>query len=224
MIQMSWGLPSSKRQADCLSKTRLGAFNVDDKYVGSTEEEPFTTERKQELQKDGYFINSVRVQLGRGESTFLKAKESLRSWRHFQLEWSSVDPGTPVEIERRFLVRVNELFLTWLLQPLQIMYVHDNSSIKRSQALIQKGPRSNFHEKAQGYFAFGSATLKGHLLAGEERFSVKWEEDDSVWYEIFSFSKPAVLLSMATYPYVRWKQRLFAKQSSNAMVVAVSSS
>lgn len=225
MISISWGLPTSKQQADCLSKTRSGAFNVDEKYVGSTEKEPFTTKQKQELQRDGYFINNVRVQLGTGEATFLKAKESLRSWRHFQLGWSSVDPSTPVEIERRFLVRVNELLLAWLLQPLEIMYVHDTNSIKRSQVLIQKGPCStNSKENTQGVFAFGSGTLKGHLLAGEERFAVKWEEDDSVWYEILSISKPAAFLSMATYPYIQWRQRLFAKQSSTAMVTAVSTS
>ena len=32
-------------------------------------------------------------------------------------------------------------------------------------------------------FSFASATLRGHQLAGEERFSVEWhKDDDSVWY------------------------------------------
>ena len=32
------------------------------------------------------------------------------------------------------------------------------------------------------HFMFGSATLKGHVLAGEERFAVGWNRnDDSVW-------------------------------------------
>ena len=60
------------------------------------------------------------------------------------------------------------------------------------------------------------------MKAGEEMFAVKWEEDDSVWYEVLSFSKPAKLLSRITYPYVQWRQRHFAKQSSNAMLTAVS--
>ena len=60
------------------------------------------------------------------------------------------------------------------------------------------------------------------MKAGEEMFAVRWEEDDSVWYEVLSFSKPAKLLSRITYPYVQWRQRHFAKQSSNAMLTAVS--
>eukprot|EP00250_Pteridium_aquilinum_P005492 c15577_g1_i1 orf=99-782(+) len=225
MICISWGLPSSKQQSDCVARTRPGAFNVDEKYVGSTQKEPFTTDHKQELQKDGYFINNVRVQLGTGETTYLKAKESLRNWRHFQLGWSSVDPSTPVKVEQRFLVRVNELLLVWVLQPLEIMYVHDTHCNKTSGALLQKGPYPTISkENTKDCFAFGSGTLKGHLLAGEEMFAVEWKEDDSVWYEVLSFSKPAAFLSRAAYPYVQWRQRLFAKQSSAAMVKAVSDS
>ncbi len=42
------------------------------------------------------------------------------------------------------------------------------------------------HSKAQHHqgqrFAFASGCLQNHLLAGEERFSVEWDQtDDSVW-------------------------------------------
>jgi uncharacterized protein (UPF0548 family) len=60
------------------------------------------------------------------------------------------------------------------------------------------------------------------MKAGEEMFCVRWDEDDSVWYEVLSFSKPAKLLSALTYPYVRWRQLQFAKQSGNAMLAATS--
>jgi uncharacterized protein (UPF0548 family) len=73
----------------------------------------------------------------------------------------------------------------------------------------------------QAAFAFGSGTLQGHLLAGEERFGIEWREDDSVWYEILSFSKPAHFLSAVGYPVVRFKQKLFTKQSTEKMVQAV---
>ncbi|KAI5077612.1 hypothetical protein GOP47_0007436 [Adiantum capillus-veneris] len=199
-----------------------GEFNVDDKYLGVTQNEPLTEDLKEELKTDGYFISNSRVHLGAGEATFLRAKKSLESWRHFQLGWTSVDPSTPVKLKQQFIVRVNELLLVWLLQPLEIKYVHDSYT---SQGLSQQGPCSTIlKDNKKGVFAFGSGLLKGHLLVGEERFSVKWEEDDSVWYEILSFSKPAAFLSMATYPYVQWKQRLFAKHSSSAMVKAVSDS
>lgn len=223
MICISWGLPSFKKQADCLARTRPGGFNYDDKYVGSTQREPFGEDQKQELQRDGYALNNARVQLGTGETTYLKAKGSLRSWRHFQLGWASVDPSTPIKVEQRFCVCVNELF-TWILTPLEISYVHDIHSFE-TLPQSQKGSSSTISKgNMKGCFAYGSGTLEGHLLAGEEMFAVKWEEDDSVWYEVLSFSKPAKLLSRATYPYIQWRQRFFAKQSSTAMVRAVSGS
>jgi len=56
------------------------------------------------------------------------------------------------------------------------------------------------------------------MQAGEERFSIEWDENDRVWYEIFSFSKPAHLLSVIGYPYVQLQQRFFAQQSTNALL------
>ncbi|KAH7294494.1 hypothetical protein KP509_27G003200 [Ceratopteris richardii] len=164
MISFSWGLPSSKKQADYLNRTS-----------------------------------------------------------QFQLGWTSVDANTPVEIKQRFLVRVNEMIVAWLLQPLEIKYVLDTHCTKM-QTCPPNASSSINSEKLKGVFAFGSVTLKGHLLSGEDMFSIKWEEDDSVWYETLSFSKPATFLSLATYPYVQWKQKLFAKQSSVALLKAVSDS
>ncbi|MCO5584719.1 hypothetical protein L7F22_038651 [Adiantum nelumboides] len=222
MICISWGLPSSKQQAKCLARTSPGEFNAEERYLGITQNEPFTADLKEELEKNGYFINNTRVYLGVGEATYMRAKKSLTSWRHFQLGWTSVDPSTPLKLKQQFIVRVNELLLAWLLQPLEIKYVHDTHISPRH---TQREPCSTIlEENKKGVFAFGSSTLKGHLLAGEERFAVKWEEDNSVWYEILSFSKPSAFLSMATYPYVQWKQRLFAKHSSSAMLKAVSDS
>lgn len=43
------------------------------------------------------------------------------------------------------------------------------------------------------------------------------DEDNKVWYEIVSFSKPANFLSFIGYPYVLLKQKLFAYQSSMAV-------
>ncbi|KAF5842808.1 hypothetical protein DUNSADRAFT_4692 [Dunaliella salina] len=74
-------------------------------------------------------------------------------------------------------------------------------------------------------FQFGHGCLKGHLLAGEESFAVEWDkEDDSVWYEVMTFSRPAHPVAMATYPLVRFYQRQYGKDSSTAMVKAISNS
>jgi uncharacterized protein (UPF0548 family) len=69
-------------------------------------------------------------------------------------------------------------------------------------------------------FAFG--TLPGHVEQGEERFTVEWHGDeDSVWYEVFAFARPAHPLAKAGRPFVRLVQRRFAADSLRAMAAAV---
>jgi len=60
--------------------------------------------------------------------------------------------------------------------------------------------------------------------AGEERFSVEIDENNQVWYEVLSFSKPAHILSFLGYPYVMLRQKHFANESSKAMLKHISSS
>ena len=49
--------------------------------------------------------------------------------------------------------------------------------------------------------------MQGHTLAGEERFALEWDKsDDSVWYDVFTISRPAHPLSIITYPLVRYYQ------------------
>lgn len=62
------------------------------------------------------------------------------------------------------------------------------------------------------------------MQAGEERFSIELDEDDQVWYEILSFSKPAHFLSVVGYPYARLRQKYFAQQSTGAVKKYLSSS
>ena len=70
-------------------------------------------------------------------------------------------------------------------------------------------------------FAFAYGTLPEHAESGEERFQVEWLEDDSVWYAILAFSRPNQLFSRMAYPYVRHKQKQFARESMLAMKTAV---
>lgn len=121
-----------------------------------------------------------------------------------------MQPDTPVKVGTRFCICYKEL-IPWVMFPLQIAYVTDGNG---SSAGHRKG----------GMFAFGSGTLQGHLLAGEERFSVQLDEDDQVWYEVLSFSKPAHILSTLCYPYVQLRQRHFAQQSGQALLRHVAAS
>lgn len=65
---------------------------------------------------------------------------------------------------------------------------------------------------------FDNSFLNSWVQAGEESFSIEWDMNDQVWYEIFSFSKPANLLSSIAYPYVQLRQKFFAQQSSQALL------
>jgi uncharacterized protein (UPF0548 family) len=60
------------------------------------------------------------------------------------------------------------------------------------------------------------------VQAGEERFSVQVDEEERVWYEVLSFSKPAHVLATLCYPYVQLRQKHFAQQSGQALVRHVS--
>ncbi|KAJ4773873.1 outer envelope protein [Rhynchospora pubera] len=201
---LSWSRPSPEQQKACISSA--GGFNYPSDFHCATSNPKLQTDEKHKaLTSNGFSINRARILLGSGPETFRLAKSALLSWRHFALGWAMVDPETPVKKETRFCVCVKEL-VPWLMMPLEIAYV--TSTVKRP---------------AKGSFSFGSGTLQGHLLAGEERFSVEWDEDNKVWYEIVSFSKPADILSVIGYPYVLLRQKYFAQQSTQAMVKFVNS-
>ncbi|KAH9307995.1 hypothetical protein KI387_035906, partial [Taxus chinensis] len=202
-----------------------GSFNYEEKHRNATEKAPFSNEFSQELVKDGYAINHSRVRLGSGLQAYQKGKRLLNNWGHFQLKWASVDSNTCMKIGERFCVCTQEL-VPWVLMPLQILYVNDH---RNSNHIL---PPPNYNPAGLGSvphtlklkeaYRFGSGTLAGHLLAGEERFSIELDGDDNVWYEILSFSRPAHFLSFLGQPYVRLKQKLFAQQSTQAMLKAMS--
>ena len=55
-----------------------------------------------------------------------------------------------------------------------------------------------------------------------ERFTVEWQgEDDTVWFEVFAFARPAHPLARAGRPFVRLVQRRFAADSFRAVAAAV---
>lgn len=202
MVFLCWAKPSLQEQKDCLNKS--DGFNYDSKYRGATSKHASSLN---ELSKDGFLINHARVLVGSGVETYEKGKLALENWRHFGFDWGFVDSKTPIRSGVKFCVCVKE-FLPWVMMPLQIVYVNESRSSKKDMAS----------------FCFGGGTLQGHLLAGEERFSIEMDEKNQVWYEVLSLSKPAHFLSFIGYPYVRLRQKFFAHQSSNAVVKHVSGS
>eukprot|EP01018_Ginkgo_biloba_P019481 Gb_00854 [translate_table: standard] len=220
-----WARPSYQQQAFCLEQTKPGSFNYDKNHRAATSKAPFSNIYSQELAKGGYAINHVRVKLGSGLHTYEKGKQLLKGWRQFQLKWASVDSGTCIKAGERFCVCTQEL-VPWVMLPLEILYVNDHktSNDMHASPKYDCAPLVNVSNtsKLKAAYCFAGGTLQGHLLAGEERFSVQWDDDDNVWYEIVSFSRPAHFLSLVGLPYVRLKQKRFAQQSMQAMLKSIS--
>lgn len=153
----------------------------------------------------GFTVDHNRICLGKGEATFDVAKQALRTWQHYRFDWIELhrpaahpEPGQTVGV----LARAAGL---WVLNACRIVYV-----IEEAEPLRR--------------FAFAYGPLPEHAEAGEERFQVEWNRaDDTVWYDIFAFSRPAQLLSKLANPYVRTKQKQFATESKRTMQAAVSS-
>ena len=110
-------------------------------------------------------------------------------------------PDAQIEAGSVVAVRASHLGF-WSLNACRIVYVLD-----------EMGPAEKFG------FAYG--TLQSHAERGEERFSVEFHpSDESVWYDIFAFSRPN-LLAAAGYPIARAIQRRFARESMAAMRRAI---
>ncbi|NJN98169.1 MAG: DUF1990 domain-containing protein [Anaerolineales bacterium] len=152
---------------------------------------------------DGYTVDHNRIQLGSGEATFERAKAAMRQWEMFHLGWLQLCwPNTPLTEGATVAVLAHALGL-WSLNACRIVYLIDEA-----------GPIEKFG------FAYG--TLPEHAERGEERFCLEWQQaDNTVWYDILAFSRPNQLLAKMGYPYVRYLQKCFGRDSKQAMLRVV---
>ena len=150
----------------------------------------------------GYTEDHNRIKLGHGETTYKKAVSALQSWKHFDVGWAKIVPvGVPIEVGQIVAMQA-QTFGLWWLNACRIVYVLDE----------------NAEFKARFGFAYG--TLPAHVECGEERFTIEWHNDDSVWYDIYAFSRPKHPLVKLGSPYARRLQKRFAKDSMAAMRAA----
>lgn len=156
------------------------------------------------LSPPGYSILSDRIRLGTGRLTFEKAKSAIGEWQMFDFSWVKLFwPDTPIEEGRDVAVLAKACGL-YFLNVCRIVYVLD----------IHGGTKK---------FGFAYGTLPDHVECGEERFLVEWnQEDNSVWYEIFSFSRPSRFCYQIAAPYLRKLQKRFILHSLQAVQKAVS--
>jgi uncharacterized protein (UPF0548 family) len=152
----------------------------------------------------GYWINHARIHLGHGEETFKLAIEALRSWKMFDLGWASICwPDAPIDVGTTVAVLARH-FGCWSLNPARIVFLidEDDGRVRKTG------------------FAYG--TLRAHAMQGEETFIIEWHrDDDSVWYDLRSFSRPGQMLTRIVLPIVRWLQKRFARDSTQAMLHCV---
>jgi uncharacterized protein (UPF0548 family) len=148
---------------------------------------------------NGFTVDHNRIQLGEGEKVYRIAVEAIRNWKQFDLGWVSIVPsGVKLELGATVAVKARALG-TWSLSAARVIYLIDE-------------PRR---------FGFAYGTLPEHVESGEERFTVEWNEDDSVCYDILAFSRPQHPLVKLSFPLARMLQKRFAKESKSRMLEEV---
>ncbi len=109
---------------------------------------------------------------------------------------------TPIETGAIVAVEANT-FGFWSLNACRIVYVIDE------------------RETTNARFGFAYGTLPDHVECGEERFTVEWNADNSVWYDMYAFSRPQHPLVKAGLPVARRLQKRFARDSLAVMTETV---
>lgn len=146
----------------------------------------------------GYNNDQSRVMLGKGQAVYDAACEALRNWQMFPGNWAWIEPSSaPIQTGQNLVMVANFFGLHWL-NACRIVYTLDGS-----------GPDRRYG------FAYG--TLPDHVETGEERFSVEWLADDTVWYDLKAFSHPRLWLVWLAYPVARSLQRRFVRESLQQM-------
>jgi uncharacterized protein (UPF0548 family) len=181
--------PSRKRIQDVIDSSRSAPFNY--------------AEVGQSLGPTpaGYASNHGRVRLGYGEATFNRAVDALRNWKMFDLGWVNIRwPEAEIKVGTTVAALARH-FGFWSLHPARIVFLidDDDSQMRRIG------------------FAYG--TLQGHGESGEETFIIEWlNADDSVWYDLRSFSRPGQALTTLGFPIARLLQKRFARESAQIML------
>jgi uncharacterized protein (UPF0548 family) len=151
---------------------------------------------------DGYVLDHNRIQLGVGSAVFERAKDAIRQWKMFEMSWLELCwPNVPIVAGSTVAVVVHHLGF-WSLNACRIVYAMKDRGVVESYG-----------------FAYG--TLQDHAEMGEERFTVEFRaKDETVWYDIYAFSRPRPSARLA-YPFTRALQKRFASDSKAAMQRAV---
>jgi len=120
------------------------------------------------------------------------------------LGWTSIQPASTPVMPGATVAAVIRHYGFWSLNACRVVYLLD--------------------EEVDGahWTGFAYGTLTAHAEIGEERFAIEWRRaEDSVWYDLYAFSRPGHSLARLGYPLARRLQRRFARESKQAMLDAV---
>jgi uncharacterized protein (UPF0548 family) len=174
-------------------------------FISSQQDLPFSYSQVGATQSQppaGYTVDHSRTRLGDGEEIYRRAVSALQSWKQFNLGWVTiVPPGKVLEAGTTVAVQA-QVFGFWTLNAARIVYVIDERQSQNAR------------------FGFAYGTLPDHVERGEERFTVEWKKDDSVWYDIYAFSRPQHPLVKLGFPIARRLQKRFVKDSLASIVKA----
>jgi uncharacterized protein (UPF0548 family) len=127
-----------------------------------------------------------RAQLGPGRNVYERAGEALMSWRMHTGAGLRIHTSTPrAEAGADSLGRLGIVSV-----PCRVVWTVEEPD--------QVG--------------FGYGTLAGHPGAGEEAFLVTYADDDTVWFTLSAYSKPAAWYARLGGPLTRLAQRAFARR------------
>jgi uncharacterized protein (UPF0548 family) len=173
------------------------------RFISSQKDEPFSypsvdiTSRRS---PPGYTCDHNRIMLGEGPDVFRRSTDAIRRWEMFNIGWLHLCwPNAPIEIGTTVAVLADLRFL-WSLNACRIeRTVDEDGELRR--------------------FGFVYGTLTEHVERGQESFIVEWNRnDDSVWYDLFAYSRPNQLLAKVGYPIARALQKRFSRDSMQAML------
>jgi uncharacterized protein (UPF0548 family) len=205
ILFQSDGMVAKVTQTNSLLYIRKPSEETVRQFIASQCDLPFSYSEvgaTQSVAPAGYTVDHNRIKLGEGETTYRRAVSALQSWKHFDLGWVKiVSMGLEIEVGKTVAVQARTLGF-WSLNACRIVYVLDQNP------------------KFKARFGFAYGTLPAHAECGEERFTVERHKDDSVWYDIYAFSRPQHPLVSLAYPYARRLQRRFAKDSLSVMLAA----
>ena len=145
----------------------------------------------------GYSVDIAKALLGRGRTVFTRAQEALREWRQMDFGWVQVfPPNSPLAPGTVVAVQIEHHRRLWSLNGCRIVYSVDDR---------------------ESSFGFAYGTLTNHAEMGEELFEISMNDLEEVTYRICAVSKPRALLARIGYPYARYSQARFRRDSIAAM-------